>query len=89
MLARRFINNSTWKPFTTTRTYDLAGNVTAQTYPSNRVANYSYDTAGRLASFSGTLGDGTSRTYADQMAYNAAGQMTKERFGTSTSLYHN
>lgn len=83
------INNSTWKPFTTTRTYDLAGNVTAQTYPSNRVTNYSYDTAGRLTNFNGTLGDGASRTYADQIAYNAAGQMTKERFGTSTSLYHN
>lgn len=79
----------TWKPFTTTRTYDLAGNVTAQTYPSNRVTNYSYDTAGRLTIFNGTLGDGVSRTYADQFAYNAAGQMTKERFGTSTLLYHN
>jgi RHS repeat-associated protein len=79
----------TWKPFTTSRTYDLAGNVTAQTYPSGRVTNYSYDTAGRLTNFNGTLGDGASRTYADQLAYNAAGQLTKERFGTSTSLYHN
>jgi hypothetical protein len=30
-----------------------------------------------------------SRTYADTFGYNAAGQMAKERFGTSTNLYHN
>ncbi len=29
-----------------------------------------------------------SRTYADTMVYNAAGQMTQERFATSTQLYH-
>ena len=81
--------NYAWKPFTTQRVYDLAGNVTAQTYPSGRVANYSYDTARRLTNFSGTLGDGLSRTYADQISYNAAGQMTKERYGSSTALYHN
>ena len=78
-----------WKPYTTSVVYDLAGNVTSQTYPSGRTVNYAYDTAGRTTSFTGNLGDGTTRTYADQMSYNAAGQMTKERFGTSQNLYHN
>lgn len=73
--------------------YDVAqlrldGHVTSQTYPSGRVANYSYTAAGRLSSFSGTLGDGAPRTYADQIAYNAAGQMTSERFRAQMDLYH-
>jgi hypothetical protein len=41
-----------------------------------------------FTSASGNLG-GSSYTYADTISYNAAGQMTKERFGTATSLYHN
>jgi RHS repeat-associated protein len=78
-----------WKPYATPVTYDLAGNVTSQTYPSGRTVNYAYDTAGRTTTFTGNLGDGTSRTYADQMSYDAAGHLTKERFGTSQLLYHN
>jgi hypothetical protein len=42
-----------------------------------------------LSIFSGNLGDGVSRTYADMFTYNAFGQIKKERFGTNTALYHN
>jgi YD repeat-containing protein len=80
--------NWVWKPFNLARTYDLAGNVTSQTYPSGRTVNYTFDNAGRLSSFTGTLGDGLSRTYADSFSYTASGQMTRERFGTQTQLYH-
>src|SRR5262245_35139443 len=66
--------------------YDLAGNVKTLTYPSGRTVNYTYDQASRLSSFSGNLG-GSPATYADTINYNAAGQMSRERFGTSTSLY--
>src|SRR5262249_34536732 len=59
-----------------------------QTYPSGHTVNYSHDQAGRLSSFSGNL-SGSLSTYADTIGYSAAGQMTKERFGTNTSLYHN
>lgn len=76
-----------WKPYTTSVTYDLSGNVTSQTYPSGRTVNYAYDTAGRTTSFTGNLGDGTSRNYSTGMAYDAAGHLTKETFGTTTPLY--
>jgi RHS repeat-associated protein len=70
------------------RSYDLASHVTGQTYPSNRTVSYSYGTDGRLSGFTGNLGDGVARTYADTMVYNAAGQLKQERFGTTTNLYH-
>jgi RHS repeat-associated protein len=76
------------------RAYDLAGHVTwenypsSQNYPSQHTVSYSYGADGRLSGFTGYLGDGVPRTYADQMSYNAAGQMLSEHFGTSSALYH-
>ncbi len=55
-------------------TYNKAGAMTAETYPSTRTVGYSYDDAGRLTSFIGYLGDGLQRTYADISQYNPAGQ---------------
>lgn len=78
----------TWKDFSVSRTYDLASNVLTQSYPSTRSVTYSYGASGRLASAIGNLG-GSSYTYADTISYNAAGQMAKERFGTTANLYHN
>jgi YD repeat-containing protein len=83
--------------YNTARTYDLVGNVKSQTYPSGRVVNYDYNNAGQMATFTGNLGDGVNRVYASEMAYNAAGQMTKEAWGKpvagyggmTTPLYHN
>jgi YD repeat-containing protein len=70
------------------RTYDLAGNVKSQTYPSGHTVTYSYDTANRTAGVTGTLGDGVSRSYASSFIYNARNQVTQELFGTQTPLYH-
>jgi len=70
------------------RTYDLAGNVTSQTYPSGHTVTYSYDSAGRTSSFGGNLGDGVTRSYASSFIYNARNQITQELFGTQTPLYH-
>ncbi|MGE0884106.1 MAG: RHS repeat domain-containing protein, partial [Blastocatellales bacterium] len=78
----------TWKDYQVSRTYNLASQMLTQSYPSGRSVTYSYGASGRLASANGNLG-GTSYTYADTISYNAAGQMTKERFGTATNLYHN
>jgi RHS repeat-associated protein len=85
-----FLNNSgsAWIDFQVSRNYDLAGHVTSQTYPSGRSLSQSYNAGGRLASANGNLG-GASYTYADTISYNAAGQITRERFGTATALYHN
>lgn len=75
--------------------YDLAGHVTGTTYPSGRSVSYNYDNAGRLAdkdsthlAFTGTLGDGTTRTYTKGIVYSAMGQMTQEQFGTTTAVYN-
>jgi len=79
-----------WYDYTTTRTYDLAGKVTGQTYPSSRTVTNSYNSGGRLTGFVGTLGDGTSRNYATGITYTAAGLMSRETFGMQAStLYHN
>ena len=73
--------------------YNLAGAVSSEYYPSGNLVNYNYDAAGRLndyngaPAFSGNLG-GPSRTYAAGVSYNARSQMTVERFGTDTNIYH-
>ncbi len=85
----RINNDTAWSSnYTTSRTYDLAGNVLSQTNPSGKVVNYTYDQAARLASFTGNLGETNQRTYATGMTYNAASLMTREQFGTDTALYH-
>ncbi len=81
--------NGAWGPtYQTSRTYNLAGGVTAATYPSGHTITYSYDTAGRTGSFTGNLGDGTTRSYATNISYSTLGALTWEQFGTNTPLYH-
>ena len=77
---------TTWQPYNLSRTYNLAGGVTSETYPSGRTVSYSYDTAGRLQNFNGTLGDGVARGYATGITYNSAGLMSRETYGTQTPL---
>ncbi|NOT60998.1 MAG: RHS repeat-associated core domain-containing protein [Acidobacteria bacterium] len=79
---------TTWKDYTMSRTYNAAGMITSETYPSGRVVSYGYDVAGRGNSFTGNLGDGNQRNYATGTIYNEANQMTCEVFGTTTPLYH-
>ncbi len=86
---QQFWSNNAWSnSYQTTLVYDLAGNLTSQTYPSGRTTTYSYDPAGRLQSFSGNLGDGVTRTYANNYQYNNFGSLQQEQFGTQTPLYH-
>jgi RHS repeat-associated protein len=69
--------------------YDRADQVTTMTYPSRHTVSSSYDGAGRLASFSGNLGDGgASRTYATGITYSSFGGLQQEQFGTQTAVYH-
>jgi RHS repeat-associated protein len=68
--------------------YNLAGAITSQTYPSGHVVNYAYDGAGRTNNMTGRLGDGRSRTYATGISYSSLGGIAQEQFGTQTSLYH-
>jgi hypothetical protein len=88
-----WVNNSWGQPYSVRRTYDKASNTLKQTYPSGHTVKYNYDSAGRLGDyngqpgFSGNLGDGVLRTYADDATYDAYG-VRQERFGTQTPLYH-
>jgi YD repeat-containing protein len=81
--------NGTWGPtYQASRTYNRAGDVTLQTYPSGRTVTTDYDVVGRTSSVIGTLGDGVSRSYASSFIYNPRDQITQELFGTQTPLYH-
>ena len=88
-----YTNNAAGSAFTTSRTYDLAGDLLTQTYPSGHTVSYNYDVTGRLAdkgtqpAFSGNLGDGVPRTYASEVRYRDAGDVEQERYGTDTPVY--
>ena len=80
--------NGVWgQTYQTSRSYNRAGGVISQTYPSGHTIAYSYDAAGRTYSFSGNLGDGASRTYSTGISYSPFG-LSREQFGTNTPLYH-
>ena len=83
-----FVNGVAGPQFNTTRTYDKGGEVLSQTYPSGHTVNYTYDIAGRLASYGGNLGDGVARTYSTGVIYSEFGGVQQEQFGTQTALYN-
>ncbi|HEV7904480.1 MAG TPA: hypothetical protein VGO96_11620, partial [Pyrinomonadaceae bacterium] len=87
---QHFWVNSDWgQAYTISRSYDLAGHVVSQTYPSGHTVNYSqFDVAGRLKQFTGNLGNGVTRTYATNISYDEASRMREEQFGTTSALYH-
>ena len=86
---QRYETAGVWSSsYQTTRTYNLAGGVTSQIYPSGHIVTYTFDAAGRTGSFSGNLGDGSSRTYANNITYSPFGGPTREQFGTNTPVYH-
>jgi RHS repeat-associated protein len=94
-----YLNGTGWVGgYTSSRVYDLAGNVRKQTYPSGRAVEYTqFDAAGRLKRVTGSLGDGAARTYSTGfdpsgvetgIQYDAASRLTREAFGTETLLHH-
>jgi len=86
---QQFFANGTWSlSYTMQRSYDRAGNVITQTYPSGHTVTYGYDNVGRASSFIGTLGDGNSRTYSNEIIYSPFGGLAKEKFGTATTVYN-
>ncbi len=86
---QRFETNGVWSnSYQVSRNYNLGGNVNSQTYPSGHTVNYTYDGAGRTLTFTGNLGDGTSRTYANGIGYSEFGGLRQEQFGTATPVHH-
>jgi YD repeat-containing protein len=90
-----FKTNGVWsQTYQMQLTYDKAGNVLTETYPSGHAVSYNYDAAGRLGdngtakAFSGNLGDGVARTYDSEVRYHVMGGMEQERFGADTPVYN-
>jgi RHS repeat-associated protein len=72
--------------YTTSYSYNLAGELTQITYPSGRVVAQSFDAIGRLCAV-GTSGSTCSSgtTYATGFAYNAAQQITGLNYGNGVA----
>ncbi len=86
--SQQFKTSGVWSAaYTTQRAYSITGDISVETYPSGHTVNYAYDNAAKLASFSGNLGDGVSRTYASNISYDEGGRMLEEQYGTQTALY--
>jgi RHS repeat-associated protein len=93
--TQQFWMNGVWgQSYSAQQSYNKAGGVTSETYPSGHVVYYNYDAAGRLgdngssAAFYGNLGDGAQRTYSSQVRYQEMGGREQERFGTDTPVYN-
>lgn len=77
---QKFWTGAAWgQAFAVGQSYNKAGGVISQTYPSGHTVGYNYDAAGRVsdnagaAAFSGNLGDGIQRTYANEVRYDEMG----------------
>ena len=62
-------------------TYDLAGNLRTQTYPSGRVVTTGFDRVGRVESVTSHPFQGTARPYADSTHYAPHGGLFAVRLG--------
>ena len=61
-------------------TYNRAGNLLTEQYPSGRVVKSVYDGAGRISTLTGTKGTQT-KTYASQYGYASHGAVSKVKLG--------
>jgi RHS repeat-associated protein len=69
--------------------YNLAGAILSENYPSTHSVSYLYDAAGRTNSFAGNLGEGgTSRNYTSAISYSPFGGMAHEELGTATAIHN-
>lgn len=63
--------------------YDLAGNLTSQTYPSGRTVSTSFDVAGRVSQVSGTKAGEAAKTYASSFGYSPHGAVSSMKLGNN------
>lgn len=64
-------------------TYDLAGNLVAQTYPSGRVVTSTFDDSGRLSQVDGQKAGEDDKTYASSFSYTAHGAVSDVKLGNN------
>jgi RHS repeat-associated protein len=74
-------------PFVMSYTYDLAGHLTSETYPSGRVVTYAINPGGRVSGVSGQTNSGGTLSapapYADSILYDPRGGLTDLRLGNN------
>jgi RHS repeat-associated protein len=63
--------------------YNLAGDLTSQTFPSGRVVTTAYDNAGRLSQVSGQKTGEAGKTYASSFNYSAHGAVSEMKLGNN------
>ena len=76
---RQITTSRTANSYSMSYGYDLAGNLTSQTYPSGKEYRTSYDNAGRVDGVSRYISSVLDKTYASGFSYmphGAAGSMT-------------
>ncbi|MDQ3649588.1 MAG: hypothetical protein M3458_04765 [Acidobacteriota bacterium] len=79
-----FDHGAGWEPaYATGQSYDLAGNVISQTYPSGRVITTNLDGAGRVSSVTGVKSGETNKTYATSFTYAAHGGVASMQLGNN------
>jgi YD repeat-containing protein len=61
--------------------YDLAGNMTSETYPSGRTVTTAFDGAGRVSAVNGQKTGEANKTYASQFSYAAHGAVSAIALG--------
>ena len=64
-------------------TFDLAGNLKTETYPSGRVVTHLYDDAGRLSSITGQKTGESNKTYVSDLSYKAHGAVGALKLGNN------
>jgi YD repeat-containing protein len=69
-------------PFTFGYTYNLAGGLVAETYPSQRVVTTAYDQLNRPSGLTGQIGS-TPSTYLKSVSYASSGAMSQLQFGAA------
>ncbi|MEP5568882.1 MAG: RHS repeat-associated core domain-containing protein [Halioglobus sp.] len=71
--------------FSIAYTYDLANKITAMTYPSGRIIQYSYNSIGRLSSIQNSDKEGV-RTIASNLEYLPYGPLTDMNYGNGIQM---
>ena len=72
--------------------YDLAGNMSSQTYPSGRVVTTTFDAAGRVGGVTGQKIGEANKTYASAFSYTAHGAVSQVQLGNQLwehTIYNN
>jgi hypothetical protein len=72
-----------WQDYTSTMSYDLAGNPTSEGYPSSRSVATTYSLSGRISGLSTN-----STTLLSDMSYEACGGLASEKYAAGNNLIH-